>query len=102
MIPEVAYEHYFKVPVIKTKDYVVLLEQHVDVGTLIHCDMYRWSKEIAKRFLRDLNILYQLHGGPIHALHDSKDRKHEKFIKLCGFTKARDLGDHQELWIWSK
>jgi hypothetical protein len=100
-IPEVAHEHKFKVPVVKTKDYVISFEEHETQGTFIHCDVYGWSKSVFMALQIDFARLCRLHGGPIHALHDSNDRKHEKFLKLFGFAKAKDLGD-QELWIWSK
>lgn len=100
-IPEVAYEHKFKVPVVKTKDYVISFEEHETQGTFIHCDVYGWSKSVFMALQIDFTRLCRLHGGPIHALHDSNDRKHEKFLRLFGFVKAEDLGD-QELWIWSK
>ena len=100
-IPEVAYEHKFKVPVVQREDYTILLEEHETQGTFIHCNVYHWSKEIFLNLQVDYHRLIRLHGGPIHALHDSRDRKHEKFLKLFGFTKAEELGDHQEIWIWS-
>jgi hypothetical protein len=101
-IPEVAHEHYFKVPVVTTKDYVIRFEQHVDAGTFIHCDVFNWSKDVALQLGTDFKTIAHLHGGPIHALHDSRDRKHKKFLQLYGFTKVRDLKNDQELWIWSK
>lgn len=100
-LPEVAYEHKFKVPVVQRKDYKICLEEHAKQGTFIHCDVYNWHKSIALELQTDFTTLRNLHGGPIHALHDSKDRKHEKFLKLYGFAKAQDLGDGQEIWIWS-
>lgn len=100
-IPEVAHEHKFKVPVVKTKDYVISFEEHETQGTFIHCNVYGWSKSVFTALQIDFACLCKLHGGPIHALHDSNDRKHKKFLELFGFVKAEDLGD-QELWIWSK
>lgn len=99
-LPEVAYEHKFKVPVVRRKSYVISFEEHETQGTFIHCDVFRWSKRVALALFKDFQRLSLLHGGPIHALHDSRDRKHEKFLKFYGFTKHEELGDHQEIWIW--
>ena len=101
-IPEVAHEHKLKVPVVRRKDYVISLEEHIEQGTFIHCDVQSWSKAVFIALQTDFARLCRLHGGPIHALHDSTDRKHEKFLKLYGFAKVKDLGDGQEIWIWSK
>ena len=101
-IPEVVYGHRLKVPVVRTKDYVIRFEEHETQGTFIHCDLYNWSKDIAINLGVAFTLIRNLHGGPIHALHDSNDRKHEKFLRLYGFTKEKDLENSKELWIWSK
>lgn len=99
-IPEVFKEHYFKVPVVNTPEYTIKFEEHYTQGTFIHCDVRKWSKSVCADLQQAFAVLTILHGGPIHALHDSRDRKHEKFLKLFGFAKAKDLADSQELWIW--
>jgi hypothetical protein len=101
-VPETAYDHALKVPVVQRKEYVIRFEQHVDAGTFIHCDVFNWSPEVAKALGQDFTALAHLHGGPIHALHDSRDRKHSKFLRLYGFQKVQDLWDSLELWIWRK
>lgn len=98
--PEVAYDHNFKVPVVQRKDYVICLEQHVTEGTFIHCDVHSWTTEAAKALSVDFKLLCELHGGPIHALHDARDRKHEKFLKFYGFEPLRPHEDTLEIWIW--
>ena len=95
-------DHSLKVPVIRREHYRVLLEEHIDAGTFIHCDVFNWSPEVAKALGQDFTALAHLHGGPIHALHDSRDRKHSKFLRLYGFQKVQDLWDSLELWIWRK
>lgn len=99
-IPEIAFEHHFKVPVYRGKDFVVKFEEHLS-GTFIHCDVFTYSRSVKAKMLRVWRLLRALHGGPIYALHDSKDRKHEKFLMLFGFERLQVLPDHQELWIWS-
>jgi hypothetical protein len=98
-IPDIAFEHYLKVPVVRRKDYEILLEEHLE-GTFIHCDVRNWTLSSAKAMGTDFELLCELHGGPIHALHDSRDRKHEKFLKFYGFEVLRPHEDHLEVWIW--
>ena len=92
-------EHYLKVPVVQRKDYVIRLEQHLE-GTFIHCDVHSWTKTTAQSLACDFKLLCELHGGPIHALHDTRDRKHEKFLKFYGFEVLRHHEDALEIWIW--
>lgn len=101
LIPEVVHEHYLKVPVCQTEDYVIMLEQHIS-GTFAHCDMMNWNKTIRSRFLSHWGSVTATHGGPIYALHDFHDRKHEKFLKMCGFKRYKNLPSLKEIWIWSK
>ena len=100
-IPEFAYEHYFKVPVFQSKDFRVRFEEH-QTGTFIHCDVYNWNKAVRNRILEVWDVLSTFHGGPIYALHDIHDRKHEKFLVMFGFDVLRPLPFDKEIWIWSK
>lgn len=100
-IPEIAFEHYFKVPVCKTEDYVIKFEEHIK-GTFVHCNVFKWNKTVKSRLSEDWKVIATKHGGPIYALHDVSDQKHEKFLKLFGFTKLIELPDLKEIWIWSK
>lgn len=100
IIPEVAYEHFFKVPVCIREEYTIMLEQHVS-GTFAHCDVFKWNKTIKSRFLADWNTVTATHGGPIYALHDFHDRKHKKWLEMCGFKRHRILPRLKEIWIWS-
>lgn len=98
-IPEIVYEHYLKVPVVQKDQYTILLEQHLS-GTFIHCVVTEWSKSAFASLKQDFESLCKLHGGPIHALHDASDRKHEKFLKMFGFTHCVSFAGSEELWIW--
>jgi hypothetical protein len=99
-IPETAYEHHFKVPVYRDSDILLRYEEHI-YGTFIHCDVTKWSPQVKRKLLRVLDVLFSFHGGPVYALHDSNDRKHEKFLKLCGFRQLKSLPNDKEIWIWS-
>lgn len=98
-IPEILHEHYLKVPVVRRKAYTICLEEHLQ-GTFIHCAVHNWSKQVAQSLAFDFKLLCDLHGGPIHALHDSRDRKHEKFLKFYGFKWLKHHEGFLEIWIW--
>lgn len=100
LIPEVVHEHYLKVPVCRTEDYVIKFEEHIQ-GTFVHCDMFNWNKTVKSHFLEHWNTVAKAHGGPIYALHDFHDRKHQKFLGMCGFKRLKLLPDFKEIWIWS-
>lgn len=55
-------------------------------ATFIHCDCVKWTKEIKKQLLEDFNKLLSIHRNDIYALHELGDAKHEKFLKVFGFT----------------
>lgn len=99
-IPDIAYEHRFKVPVYRDNDILLRYEEHLS-GTFIHCDITNWSKSVKERLSDVWFVLSSFHGGPIYALHDIHDRKHEKFLKLFGFCRLKGLPDDKEIWIWS-
>jgi hypothetical protein len=99
-IPEIAYEHRFKVPVYRDNDILLRYEEHVQ-GTFIHCDVKQWNPQVKRKLSEVWGVLSSFHGGPVYALHDSFDRKHEKFLKLFGFRPLKVLPNDKEIWIWS-
>ena len=101
MIPEVIYGHFLKVPVVKRKHFTIMLEETTE-GTFIHCDVTKYNASVRKELLDTFCDLGWLHGGPIYALHDFTDRKHEKFLKMFGFKYLKDMPNLQQIWIWRK
>ena len=73
-----------KVPVIVRPEYVVYIEQQQ--VPFLHCDVFRWSPSIQKAYLRDLDALFDLHGGPWFAVNPEPGAfKRAKFLQLSGF-----------------
>ena len=99
IVPEVAHEHYLKVPVVRREEFEILLEQHVS-GTFIHCNVKQYNSTVKQEIMNTWSALKWLHGGPIYALHDLSDRKHEKFLKMFGFRRHKVLPNLKEIWIW--
>lgn len=99
LVPEIAYEHFLKVPVCRRENFEILFEQHVS-GTFVHCNVKKYNSTV-KRELQDCwRQVTELHGGPIYALHDLPDHKHRKFLCLFGFRHLKSLPGLKELWIW--
>lgn len=73
-----------KTPVINSDDYVVYLEYYQGL-TIIHCDCYKWSKQVKQNLTKDWNKLVEIHRKPIYAIHEIEDTKHLKFLQLMGF-----------------
>lgn len=77
------------VPVVQRDDYRIAFEQ-VCGATFGHITVrVPWSREVAARVLRDVDLVMGLHGGPIFACATETDpvsvRKHAKFCRSIGF-----------------
>ena len=75
-----------KVPVVVRREYTMALEYTSDL-IWFHSDVYKWSKEIKKKYLEDLNLLQHLVGVPLVALIEEDNKKLAKFAKTIGFNK---------------
>lgn len=79
-----------KTPVITSNDYTVYFEFSFNM-TFIHCDCYRWSKNVKQQLTEDFNKLVSIHRQPIYAIHEIGDDKHLKFITMMGFEHFKDF-----------
>jgi hypothetical protein len=52
-----------------------------------HTDIYRWTLEVKKQYLKDLDLLQHLVGNPLVALVEEDNIKLAKFGKSTGWTK---------------
>lgn len=92
IIPETALPER-KVPVIVRPAYTVSLERTSGL-TFIHCDVHSaWTPAIKSALKRDWSALLAMHEAPILALHDPRDRKHEKFLRMFGFSRLTSFVD---------
>ena len=90
-----------KTPVVNRKDYTMYLE--LFSGMLwFHTDVYKWTGEIKKDFLNDLNILQTLVSVPLVAMIDNS--KLAKFARSIGFKYEQPLegADGQKYDIYSR
>ena len=78
--------HAFKVPVVIRQTFTLSFEQSLGF-TFIHCDIHgSWTPKIKRELQSAFGQLRVLHGQTIFAQHDPEDHKHEKFLKMFGFS----------------
>jgi hypothetical protein len=79
-----------KVPVVNRADYTIYLEPCQ--GMLwFHTDIYKWTSEVKKEYLKDLKLLQYLVASPLVALVEEENTKLAKFGKSIGWIKINQL-----------
>jgi hypothetical protein len=56
-----------------------------------HTDIFKWTPEVKKEYLKDLDILQNLVTVPLVALVEETDKKLAKFGLSTGWTKFNKL-----------
>ena len=79
-----------KIPVVNRKEYTQYLEYFNDMYWL-HTDVYKWSVEIKKDYIRDLNQLQLLLNDNLFGLVEDWNSKLGKFGQSIGFNFVQDL-----------
>jgi hypothetical protein len=90
-----------KTPVVNRQDYTMYLENFA--GMLwFHTDVHRWTKEVKKQFIIDLDTLQTLVSIPLVAVIDNT--KLGKFARSIGFKYEQPLiGTNNEIYeIYSR
>lgn len=88
----------YKVPVCIRDAYTILL-QDIEGTCWAHCDVRRWSKDVARRMRSDWDTLFGMQGREVFAMNEpTGDRKHQKFMECMGFrffksVPAKDGGE---------
>lgn len=92
-----------KVPVVIRDNYVMYLEFYENL-LWFHTDVFKWTSDIKKQYLVNLNILQQLCNTKLLALIEITDTKLEKFAKSIGFKFEKSFlgGDSQMYHIYSR
>lgn len=79
-----------KIPVVNRNEYTIYLEYFNDIYWL-HTDVYKWSGQIKKQYIKELNQLQKLLGFSIYGLVEEENKELSKFGKTIGFKYLRDL-----------
>jgi hypothetical protein len=75
-----------KVPIVNRLDYTMYLEFYADM-LWFHTDVRRWTPEVKKQYLEDLDLLQYLVAIPIVALVVKDNVKLAKFGAVTGWNK---------------
>jgi hypothetical protein len=76
-----------KIPVVQNKDYIIYLEYYANIHWL-HADVFRWTKEVKNKFIKDLDTMQSLLNAPIYGLVDND--KLGKFGNILKFKYVTD------------
>jgi hypothetical protein len=70
-----------------------------------HTDVFKWTPEVKKEYLKDLDVLQNLVTVPLVALVEETDSKLAKFGESTGWTKFNKLtlnGTKHDVYTRSK
>jgi RNAse (barnase) inhibitor barstar len=79
-----------KVPVVNRRDYTMYLELYSNM-LWFHTDIFKWTLEVKKEYLKDLDALQNLVTVPLVALVEETDKKLAKFGESTGWSKFNKL-----------
>ena len=66
------------------------LELH-DGALWFHTDVHKWSQEVKKKYLEDLNVLQYLTNVPLLALVEEENTKLAKFGLITGWDVLKSI-----------
>lgn len=75
-------------------------------SVICHIDIFKWNKTTKPIILSMIEAIAVAEPLDKYVVHDGKDKKHLKFITMCGFiytgcyTEA--FGEKEYMFIWSK
>jgi len=89
------------IPVLLHKDYSIYFD-YTSYGIVAHIDYHNWNKEVYKTSIPEIKKLARKQTKPIYVeIYDSNDKKHLKFIKLCGFEPSEFITEEgNEMYVW--
>lgn len=79
-----------KLAVVNRLEYTIYLEYFDDVYFL-HTDVVKWSPDIKRKYLVDLDLVQELLGTELYGLVESTNKKLSKFGKTIGFTYVKNI-----------
>ena len=82
--------------VAQTDDYAIYLENAYG-DLFVHCDVFRWSSKVRRQLKEEWEGILIGVEPPIFALHNSEDKKHQKFLTQMGFVPFQDAGDDKHV-----
>jgi hemoglobin-like flavoprotein len=88
-----------KVPVVNRRDYTMYLELYSNM-LWFHTDVFKWTPEVKKQYLKDLDVLQHLVTVPLAAMLDKEDNKLIKFAETIGFKHVQPfVGQDNRMYL---
>ena len=91
-----------KIPIVLREHYTIYIEWFNNL-VFIHTDVFKWTVEVKKNYIRDLNLLQSLLNLPLYGLVDND--KLGKFGESIGFkfvkTVIGDDGNTYQIYLRS-
>jgi hypothetical protein len=91
-----------KIPIVLRDNYTIYIEWFNNL-VFIHTDVFKWTAEVKKNYIRDLNLLQSLLNLPLYGLVDND--KLGKFGESIGFkfvkTVIGDDGNTYQIYLRS-
>jgi hemoglobin-like flavoprotein len=88
-----------KVPVVNRRDYTMYLELYSNM-LWFHTDVFKWTPEVKKEYLKDLDALQNLVTVPLAAMLDKEDNKLVKFSETIGFKHVQPfVGQDNRMYL---
>jgi len=91
-----------KIPIVLRDNYTIYIEWFNNL-VFIHTDVFKWTVEVKKNYIRDLNLLQSLLNLPLYGLVDND--KLGKFGESIGFkfvkTVIGDDGNTYQIYLRS-
>jgi hypothetical protein len=89
-------------------EYQTILFDYLDINEIpsiiAHCDVHQWNKRSKPIIINQIKELAKKQTLPIFVVHDGKDKKHLKWITMCGFvysgfsTHAWEKEEYMYIW----
>jgi hypothetical protein len=79
-----------KIPVVNREYYIIYIEYFNDMHWL-HTDVFKWSPEIKKQYVKDLDTLQGLIDCKLYGMVEDYNNKLGKFGESIGFNYFKDL-----------
>jgi len=79
-----------KIPIVNREYYIIYLEWFENLY-FIHTDVFKWSSDIKKEYIKELDQLQRMIDLPLYGMVESWNTKLSKFGHKIGFSYVRDL-----------
>ena len=92
-----------KTPIVIRNEYIMYLE-FFDNLLWFHTDVYRWTSNVKRRFLKDMRTLVGLIGMPLLSLIEATNKKLSKFAEVIGMDREQAIttstGEQAFIYCW--